>query len=189
MFSTLALICSFLLWKAFTGFAIIVMYFIIFLVFAGVWALADEDEHLSERSFVITMVIALFISIPFWDWMHTGSITTDARNKFTQGWGEYNGQVEREAIESIKPTRTDVGVEIRRYELVGWNPPKHFYVTLEDVQTHEVYGSVYVSKHCNSAYSLKKGEEYNITVTKYTMSNQPGKVFQEFNNLYSVFCS
>jgi hypothetical protein len=89
----------------------------------------------------------------------------------------------------IVPTRTNLGVSIKRFELVGWRPPKHFYVSLEDTVTHKVYNDVYVSKHCNNASNLKKGEEYNIQVQEYSMSNKPGVTRIEFNNLSSTFCN
>lgn len=84
--------------------------------------------------------------------------------------------------------RTNLKTEIRRYELVSYDPPKHFYVTLEDVQTHQVFNKLYVSKHCNSASSNKRGDEYNIQVTTYALSDKPGVMFFDFHNLYDVFC-
>lgn len=91
--------------------------------------------------------------------------------------------------ESKKPViRTDLRTEIRRYELISYDPPKHFYVTLEDVKTHQVFTKMYVSKHCNSASTNKIGDEYNIRVTTYALSDQPNLVFLQFHNLYDTFC-
>lgn len=84
-------------------------------------------------------------------------------------------------------TRTEDGGEIRRFILVTWNPPKHFYVTLKDVQTGEVYPSRYVSKHCNTS-DLKAGEQYNLQVRYFRLSDNPEKRLMEFTNLPRAFC-
>ena len=109
-------------------------------------------------------------------------------NKITYNFFEGYEKHRKEVEQHRPPTRTNLPTELRRYELISYNPPKHFYVTIEDVKTHTVFKQVYVSKHCNSASSNKIGDEYNIRVTPYTMSNQPGVVFYEFHSLYSVFC-
>jgi hypothetical protein len=75
--------------------------------------------------------------------------------------------------------------EIRRYKLLGYNPPKHFYVDLEDVETKQVYNQLYVSKHCNSHANNKLGDLYNISVTT---KQQNDKTWLEFNNMYHAFC-
>jgi hypothetical protein len=79
-----------------------------------------------------------------------------------------------------------VNTELRRYKLLDMNPPKHFYVTLEDVQTKQVYERTYVSKHCNSYANNKLGDEYNISVTTY---KQGDRVWLQFNNLPGEFCA
>lgn len=86
------------------------------------------------------------------------------------------------------PVRTEVGTELRRYRLDGWAPPKHFYVSLTDLVTGKKHERLYVSKHCNASSSLKRGEEYNIVLRKYKMSNEPDVVRYEFSGLYEVFC-
>lgn len=43
------------------------------------------------------------------------------------------------------------------YELVAWNPPKHFYVDLKDVNTGEIHRGLYISKHFNAHVNLRKG--------------------------------
>ena len=47
---------------------------------------------------------------------------------------------------------------------------------------------LYVSKHCNNHGSLKRGEEYNILLRRYELSNEPGVVKYQFTNLYETFC-
>lgn len=78
-----------------------------------------------------------------------------------------------------------VKTEIRRYSLDAVNPPKHFYVTLRDVQTGQMYESTYVSKHCNNYASNKLGAEYNLQVTTL---KQGDRTWLRFDNLYAAFC-
>jgi len=185
MFSVLALTISFLLWKTAAIVFLVFMFSIIFIIMQ----IASCDDHgIFEFEFnpakaKIFMPIAFVLSIPFWNMIYDSRIVNDVTSVVTESWAEH---VE-EAKEKVPPTRTNIATAIRRFELVSWNPPKHFYVTLEDVESHDVYTSIYVSKHCNNR-QLKVGDEYNIPITTYTMSDQPGKVFVEFHNLYSVFC-
>lgn len=84
-----------------------------------------------------------------------------------------------------KPTRIPIRTDIARYKLVGMNPPKHFYVTLE---RNGIVSQHYVSKHCNRYKDNTIGDEYNLEVEVYRMSNSPKELIQ-FNNLYHAFCS
>lgn len=79
----------------------------------------------------------------------------------------------------------DVSTEIRRYKLLGYNPPKHFYVDMEDVETKQLYTHIYVSKHCNNHANNQLGDLVNISVTTKKQGNRTWLVF---NNLYQVFC-
>lgn len=103
-------------------------------------------------------------------------------SNFWMSFDEYKSNVK------VPVTRNNVKTELKRFELVSWNPPKHFYVTLKEVSTGSVFTSVYVSKHCNAASSLKRGEQYNLSVTEYTMSDNPGVIRYQFNNLSGEFC-
>lgn len=78
-------------------------------------------------------------------------------------------------------------VEIRRYKLADFDPPKHVYVTIRDVKTDQLYESQYVSKHCS--FGIKRGEEVNIKVTVWHYDTDPTTQFLSFNDLYSVFCN
>lgn len=185
MFSLLALTISFLLWKV-ASVALLILVFSIIFIFMFIVSCDDRgifDLEFNPAKAKIFMPIAFFLSIPFWNMIYDSRIVVDVASVVIEPWAEH---VE-EAKEKVPPTRTNIATAIRRFELVSWNPPKHFYVTLEDVESHDVYSSIYVSKHCNNR-QLKVGDEYNISITTYTMSNQPGKVFVEFHNLYSVFC-
>lgn len=102
-------------------------------------------------------------------------------NNATQTYEEYASKQD--------PVRTNTGTELHRIRLDGWNPPKHFYVDFTDLTSNKSYERVYVSKHCNTSGSLRRGEEYNVKVQVYTLSSKPGEEFREYVNLYGVFCA
>lgn len=59
----------------------------------------------------------------------------------------------------------EVGRENRTVKLVGYNPPKHFYVDLVDVNNGQKFTRVFVSKHCNKRHGrLKVGEVFEMPV-------------------------
>jgi len=89
--------------------------------------------------------------------MPPSSLFNFVSHNFVEGYDQHLKELEAKK----PPTRTNLPTELRRYELVAYNPPKHFYVSLEDVKTHNVFRRIYVSKHCNSASSNKIGDEYN----------------------------
>lgn len=76
--------------------------------------------------------------------------------------------------------------EDRRYQLLDYNPPKHFYVDLKDMETGQVLKDVRVSKHCNNHRRNIKGSYYVIPVRVY--KDERGGERREFVNLYDVFC-
>lgn len=80
---------------------------------------------------------------------------------------------------------TIVKAEVRRYELLDYDPPKHFYVELRDVKTNQVYQRVYVSKHCNEYRKLEIHGEYNLQVQVH---EQEGKQWLVFTNLAQELC-
>lgn len=80
-----------------------------------------------------------------------------------------------------------VGTEIRRFILVSANPPKHFYVTLKDLQTGDTYERLYVSKHCNNYRPDQIGLEYNVQVQDFR-DPKSGAITHRFPNLYQEFC-
>ena len=187
-------IANFLLWKVLAGLGLLVMNVGPTFIFVLISLFGIEWETRGERIVQLFFIpLALLAIVAHLNWLHTpepsrcGScdISVNSKRVLTESLEEYRNGVKRD----LPPVRTNIGTELKRFELLSWNPPKHFYVTFEDVKTHQVFKSQYVSKHCNSAGSLKAGEEYNIRVTSYTMSNEPGVVYFEFNDLYSVFCS
>lgn len=53
-----------------------------------------------------------------------------------------------------------VDIQDKMYEVVEIKPPKHFYITLKDVETGEIYKRLYVSKRCSSWKKLEKGSQW-----------------------------
>lgn len=62
--------------------------------------------------------------------------------------------------------------EIREYEVVEIDPPKHFYVTLLDVQTHQLFPNHSRSKHCNNWRKNKLHEIVKIKTVYYKYKNR-----------------
>lgn len=108
--------------------------------------------------------------------LHAIHVTED----FTQSFDKFK-------TGTIRPEKVLLSTDVVRFKLNSWRPPKHFYVDIEDVATHKEYNSVYVSKHCNIK-DLKLGDEYNIKVNRYYMSDNKTVILQEFTDLRSVFC-
>lgn len=138
------------------------------------------------------IVMGLLGTLTYWNAMVPGPLPVEHGRPadsayyfvFHRSYKEYVTGKEAEK----PPTRTELGTELRRYRLDGWNPPKHFYVDITDLKTGESFERLYVSKHCNTSGQLQRGQEYNIMLNKYSLSNRPGEVLYEFPSLYSVFC-
>ena len=60
------------------------------------------------------------------------------------------------------------------YEIIGINPPKHFYLDLKNVKTGVVHKHVYVSKHCNDWRKLKIGSRWDLTEVDYKRGERYG---------------
>lgn len=75
--------------------------------------------------------------------------------------------------------------EWREYELLSLDPPKHFYIYLQDVKTKKIYSHVYVSKHCNNYRNLTIGKVYTLKRVYWTIE---GKEYADFENLYETLC-
>lgn len=136
---------------------------------------------------VLWFVMVLLVTIGFW--------RSDTHAEFRQ-WAntKFSRTIESErAARAADHKRTEAvrineKTEVRQYILVSWNPPKHFYVTLKDVVTGQVYESVYVSKHCNAVGQLRRSDLYSLRVTSYFWSNTPDTPRITFHNLYEAFC-
>ena len=57
--------------------------------------------------------------------------------------------------------------EDRDYRVVGVNPPKHFYVDLQDLKTGLVAKKVYVSKRCYNWREVEIGRVFNLKQATY----------------------
>ena len=53
------------------------------------------------------------------------------------------------------------------YELIGYDPPKHFYVDLREVESGLIKRHVYVGKHCSRYKELYVGKRFTLKETKY----------------------
>lgn len=62
--------------------------------------------------------------------------------------------------------RKVVSEKWKKYQIIGINPPKHFYITIRDVETGQVFKDLYISKHCNS---WRKGRIWEINTFKETI--------------------
>jgi hypothetical protein len=182
-FKLLAILAMFVLW----GWPPVVALFF--------WSGADEmfSNDWSVKTWqTICIVFGFLGTVTYWAAMVPGAAPNDPREAPADALYHFTlrGMTEQaKRDEATKPpTRTELGTVLRRYRLDGWNPPKHFYVDLTDLETGQKHERLYVSKHCNSSGSLKRGEEYNIVLNKYSLSNQPGVVHFEFTNLYGTFC-
>lgn len=63
-------------------------------------------------------------------------------------------------------------VETRKFEILEINPPKHFKVSLRDVESDIVFEDISVSKHCNSWRELYVGQIVYLEVGYYTTNNK-----------------
>lgn len=70
-------------------------------------------------------------------------------------------------------SRVVVKTEFKEYEVVGINPPKHFYLDLKDKKTGHLFNHVYVSKHCNNWRNLKLGSVYSFKEVIYKFEKKP----------------
>jgi hypothetical protein len=190
-------IFPFVLGKLFVSVLLLLLYLWPIAVFVVVvFLVLDENNDLKRLTKRILLTVISAFSVLFYGaylnslWPNTpsgnkcGCTPSDGLEYVLQSWNEYK-QVK---VQEAPARRTDGPVEVQRYMLVDWNPPKHFYVTLKNMKTGFVAENVYVSKHCNAASSLQRNVEYNLQVQSYTLSNRPGMVFYEFKDLYSAFC-
>lgn len=159
-------------------------------IFGLVWVFFtnEGEKDLGPIGKVFCWIVGVICALGFVASIGLSVEMTGVQASLMQPWGEYVKEKDRKEAES-SAVRVNHPAELRRYILVSWNPPKHFYVTLKDVATGQLIEGLHVSKHCNSAGSLKAGEVYNLRVQPYTMSNKPSLIHYEFANLYQEFCS
>ena len=77
--------------------------------------------------------------------------------------------------------------EMRQYEIVKIDPPKHFYVTLLDVKSHQIFEDESRSKHCNKWQKIKLNSVISAR-TFYYKYKDSSDVFVEVENLNSQLC-
>lgn len=170
------------------GFFLVLLVLIVPYIFLGIGRWIDYHYDYNTPQIIFKWVVFAVLFVLSLSWM-VFIWSTPIAELPRSGMVSYSTfKAGRDVKEAPPPTQIELGNEIKRYILVSYRPPKHFYVTLKDTTTNEVLENVYVSKHCNSASQLKNGEEYNIPVRKYAWSNSPNIVRYEFKGLYGVFC-
>jgi len=187
MLEVISILLSFIMLKLFL-FVVLFVVTIIVPVFVSLIALITVDwEGSIEWPQISTIGVLIFIYIWWvsfiWALPGASGFVGNVSKDFMSPFSEYRDKTLEKA-----PTVTELGTEIRRYKLLSWNPPKHFYVDIQDVETGVVTSNVYVSKHCNKHGELQRMQEYNIVLRKYKTSVEPDKIQYSFTNLYSVFC-
>lgn len=71
-----------------------------------------------------------------------------------------------------RPADPVVSSSWEEYELVDWDPPKHFYIDIRSTRYGEFHKHLYVSKHCGAARNtLRKGQRYRFLRTVYQGKN------------------
>lgn len=95
--------------------------------------------------------------------------------------------IQSEREEHVRMAPKPLHSQIERFTLLGYRPPKHFYVDLKSTVDGRVYEHAYVSKHCNKHRDNKIGDEFNIPTT--TMFDpKTNTEFVRLDNLYHTFC-
>jgi hypothetical protein len=152
----------------------------IFTLVEDVWK-RPTDNKCHTWTWWCTRVV--FVSAAVWIGyaVHFAVTTSNAAIADARSWVTFGVLPPSESQKPVEVVKT----EIRRYKLIDTYPPKHFYVTLEDVKTKQMYERTYVNKHCNTYASNKLGDEYNISIT---VLKQGKTEWMRFDDLTSVFC-
>lgn len=88
---------------------------------------------------------------------------------------------------SCKPIPSEIVWEKEeQFEVIGIDPPKHFYLDLKRVSDGKVFHEVYISKHCNDM-CLSLGQIINVKYGQYKRENN---YWIEFDNyeIYEKYC-
>lgn len=84
----------------------------------------------------------------------------------------------------MPPPDKEVAREYRQYRLLELNPPKHVYITVEDIKTGYVWNHLYVSKHCNSWRKIPNGSIWGFELVTYEKPD--GSRYQELDNYKNI---
>lgn len=159
------------------GFPIIAFLAVFFEVFSATWA------RWCFAAICVLPLIAYYHTTVLPPFVKPKSPSRSAYETLFESYDEYEAKKKK-----VVPTRINQINEVRRYELINWKLPKHFYVTFKDVETGFVYENKYVSQYCDGSLKLKQGEKFNLEVQTYALSNDPNSTFVEFKDLYGAFC-
>lgn len=70
------------------------------------------------------------------------------------------------------------------FEVTHVNPPKHFHVTLRNVDTGQVFEDIYVSKRCSRWEEVPVGTTLTLSVGTYRTS--ASDTFQRIESPYTI---
>ena len=84
-----------------------------------------------------------------------------------------------------RPAQKPIHVEVAKYVITDFDPPKHVYVDLKRVADQRQFTHVYIAKHCNNwEENFSIGD--TITLTRYTCTDGERDVIEfdktEINN-------
>lgn len=82
---------------------------------------------------------------------------------------------------------TIIGEEVREYEILRINPPKHFSVDLLDVQTHALVSDEANRKHCNRWREWSLHQRVMLTTQFYKYKGDDA-TYIRLPDAASVFC-
>ena len=85
-------------------------------------------------------------------------------------------------------SRVVISREYKNYEVVGINPPKHFYLDLKETKSGYVYKHIYVSKHCNNWRKLQLHSVFIFEEIIYKYEKKPDR-YVVININGSQFCN
>jgi len=90
-------------------------------------------------------------------------------------------------LQGCRQEKIYVSEEVRAYEVVGINRPKHFSVDLLDVRTHQLFERESNSKHCNNWRKNKVHEIVNVRTIYYKYEGSED-IYIELESINAHFC-
>jgi hypothetical protein len=123
---------------------------------------------LNTKAFIITMVIGFIIFTPL---------------------GYMAGKSAYKSFTEQKREIVYEDVQLDRYVLVQYTPPKHVYVALRHERTGALIENQYVAKHCSNVSKDDLNKPFTLKTQVWYYDNEPEKRFVKFLNLSEAFCN